>query len=1061
MSRRMLTWFAIAVAMTAMVAGAAFAGQKTPRTSQAVLKRSPVQLLAQPPVLSPAELEAREDALEQLYEIRQKIEQVAPAPSAAPLLIPRNPASSPIPQMRAPAAPGTFTLYRNTVMTDVFTNNSTSSTNEPSVGMGCNNVLYSGNWYASLSTDYGETFSFIDPDAYFPAFCCDQVVYWDDSRALMFWYLQASFSFSGNTVRLAVTDNPAGITGSLANYDITPQDLGYTSDVNFDYPDLATSNNYLYVMTNAFSITLADTEFVAGIIMRFHLDDLANLVSPIGFDWFEDEFGTIRPAQGGTGTMYFGSHPDLATVRIFSWAEGPGAIPFTDEGVDLFYQGHSAPSPDGNDFMAFSDTRTLAGFVANGQVGFMWNSAQGGPYSWPNVRWARFDQGSLSLDDQGAIWSADVAWGYPSVHPNSDGEYGGTISWGGGDYYPSLAAWIADSFNGRTISPLENAFVAGGTDGPSRNRWGDYNTTRQNDPFGDTWVGTGFVLNGGNTNTDAEPHMVWFGREEDTPDLAPDITCPSDITVECSATNGTPKDDPQLAAFFAGVSASAVCGDVTVTNDAPDLFPHGQTTTVTFTATDDGGETSTCTADVTVEDTTPPVVVCPDDIVVECSDHCGTPADDPQLVAFFAGFSADDVCDPNPEIGNDAPECFPHVPGDGETVVTFTATDHDDNAASCTATVKVVDTTPPEITVELNRDVLWPPNHKLAQVCATVTVTDICDPEPTFVLSSITSDEDDNDHGDGNTVNDIQNEDIGTPDLCYDLRSERQGMGDGRVYTIIYCASDHDGNTACDTVEVRVPHDQSAGAAASIGYIADGKGFTPGADQFAVIIPSAGKLDAASIPRSELYIGNTAGVARPLSLRVVELNSDGRPDLAVFFSTQDAMRIMGTSLEPEDLGGSGLDPLGGKPKRDDGPLGLHFATRADVDFLVTDLLVLGAPVAMPAIWLEEPPMPFGDPDDEDPVVTRSMGMTSIHPNPFNPQVTIDFAVQSSGLVRIAIYDVRGSLVRRVTDEVLPAGEHSVTWNGVDERGGRAASGIYFVRMIAGSYSETKKIVMLK
>jgi len=56
---------------------------------------------------------------------------------------------------------------------------------------------------------------------------------------------------------------------------------------------------------------------------------------------------------------------------------------------------------------------------------------------------------------------------------------------------------------------------------------------------------------------------------------------------------------------------------------------------------------------------------------------------------------------------------------------------------------------------------------------------------------------------------------------------------------------------------------------------------------------------------------------------------------------------------------------------------------------------------------------------------------------------------------------RGELVRLIVDETMTAGAHSTRWDGVDEKGRQAASGIYFVRMIAGSYSEVRKIVMLK
>ncbi len=531
-------------------------------------------------------------------------------------------------------------------------------------------------------------------------------------------------------------------------------------------------------------------------------------------------------------------------------------------------------------------------------------------------------------------------------------------------------------------------------------------------------------------------------------DSPPTITCPSNLEVECTNFNGTPRSNPAIQAWLASVTTSGGCGEVVVTNNAPVNFPDG-TTTVTFTARDGAINTVTCTADVTVVDTTPPNIVCPSDVTVECSDHCGVPDNDPQLAAFFAGVSATDTCDPTLTFSNDAPACFP----EGETTVTFTATDSDGNASSCTAKVTVEDTTPPVIDVVLSRDVLWPPNHKLAEVCAEVTVTDICDDDPTFVLTSIVSDEPDNGNGDGNTTNDIQDADFGTPDICFDLRSERQGGGDGRKYTIVYRASDHSGNTADATVCVRVPHDQGAGAMSSSGFIADGRGFISGADRLAVIIPAIDGIDAGALDRSQVYLGNTGGAARPEEVRIVEINGDGRPDLAVFFSTQRALEILGAQ-DGESNAPLTVNPNGKGGNH--GTLGVHFVTPTGADYLVADILSLGVPVPMPEWYIGDPPIPSAEPE-----VTRATGLKSIHPNPFNPQTTVSFALAKSELVRIAIYDVRGTLVRRLSDESMPAGEHSVVWNGVDDRGRPAASGIYFVRMIAGSYTETRKIVMLK
>lgn len=230
--------------------------------------------------------------------------------------------------------------------------------------------------------------------------------------------------------------------------------------------------------------------------------------------------------------------------------------------------------------------------------------------------------------------------------------------------------------------------------------------------------------------------------------------------------------------------------------------------TVTLTVTDDPGSTDTATSTVTISDTIPPEIICPMDITVECTENCGIQASDPQLDPFFAGVSASDLCDPDPLLFNDTPSFF----GIGPTTVTFTANDYCGNSSSCTAIVTVVDTTPPKIEVTLNRYVLWPANHKLVEIEASVLVTDACDPDANFVLTSITSDEPDNGIGDGDTENDIQEAEFGTADTKFKLRAERAGNGDGRTYTIVYTAQDSCDttpvNTTTVTVYVFVPHNR-------------------------------------------------------------------------------------------------------------------------------------------------------------------------------------------------------------------------------------------------------------
>lgn len=84
------------------------------------------------------------------------------------------------------------------------------------------------------------------------------------------------------------------------------------------------------------------------------------------------------------------------------------------------------------------------------------------------------------------------------------------------------------------------------------------------------------------------------------------------------------------------------------------------------------------------------------------------------------------------------------------------------------------------------------------------------------------------------------------------------------------------------------------------------------------------------------------------------------------------------------------------------------------------------------------------------------------PNPFNPRTTIAFEIPSPNTVRLGVYDVAGRLIRRlVGGEVLGTGRHEVVWQGRDDAGGPVPSGLYFYRLDAGAFSETRRMVLLK
>lgn len=146
----------------------------------------------------------------------------------------------------------------------------------------------------------------------------------------------------------------------------------------------------------------------------------------------------------------------------------------------------------------------------------------------------------------------------------------------------------------------------------------------------------------------------------------------------------------------------------------------------------------------------------------------------------------------------------------GTTTVTLVVNDGYVDSEPDTVAITVRDTTPPTISVLVTPDTLWPPNHKMVKIVATVTVNDNCDVAPRVVLTSVVSNEPDDapGDGDGNTINDIQGAEIGTEDYVFHLRAERAGSGNGRVYTVTYTAIDASDNSASASATVVVPHEQ-------------------------------------------------------------------------------------------------------------------------------------------------------------------------------------------------------------------------------------------------------------
>lgn len=84
-----------------------------------------------------------------------------------------------------------------------------------------------------------------------------------------------------------------------------------------------------------------------------------------------------------------------------------------------------------------------------------------------------------------------------------------------------------------------------------------------------------------------------------------------------------------------------------------------------------------------------------------------------------------------------------------------------------------------------------------------------------------------------------------------------------------------------------------------------------------------------------------------------------------------------------------------------------------------------------------------------------------YPNPFNPVTNFKFDLPVKSKVSIQVFNVLGQTVKNLVDEEMDAGSYLVDWDGSSDSGDKVSSGVYFYKMTAGDFTDTKKMMMLK
>jgi hypothetical protein len=105
--------------------------------------------------------------------------------------------------------------------------------------------------------------------------------------------------------------------------------------------------------------------------------------------------------------------------------------------------------------------------------------------------------------------------------------------------------------------------------------------------------------------------------------------------------------------------------------------------------------------------------------------------------------------------------------------------------------------------------------------------------------------------------------------------------------------------------------------------------------------------------------------------------------------------------------------------------------------------------------------PLGARQTDVRAIPTGYGLNQNHPNPFNPETVVPFSLPQRGDIHLAIYNVLGQQIRVLASGLQEAGFHRITWDGKNNNGQTLASGIYFARLQAGSFSSVRKMLLIK
>ncbi len=311
------------------------------------------------------------------------------------------------------------------------------------------------------------------------------------------------------------------------------------------------------------------------------------------------------------------------------------------------------------------------------------------------------------------------------------------------------------------------------------------------------------------------------------------------------------------------------------------------------------------------------------------------------------------------------------------------------------------DTTPPVLSVHISPTESWPPSHQLVPISTDIQVVDDYDANPVVTLESITSNEAADAQGDGSTSPDIV---IDPVTGAIQLRSERSGTGEGRLYTLTWSARDAADNVSTAVATFSVGHDR--GNAVAPSFLA------------------------------------VASVSRGSGAPHWNLRWDSSPTIAV---DRVAFTLFAPGEDPKQLvDGSGARNFARVP------IPLDYAGGGAIEVVAYSGNTV---VASQTISLSGQPAVTG-------VGTGAPGALDLRfLSRTTTRWTVAYRLPSAGSVDLSLYDVRGRRVATLGRGWTSAGEHRESW--APGSSNSVPSGVYFLRLRHASGEKTLKVAVMR